>query len=335
LPLNLHVSLALTYDVRARLEEDDNQLETAAEFRRKSEEQYALGMAIDADNSYVLENFARFKIRVAEKMPRSVEQTRMIVDAIAMLQWERTSNPNSRREEPITLELARAFSLLEENGGHRYLLDLAHQGNEVAFVALARLELRTEEGLPPDDNALDCAEVYLRQVKPAEATWRSRVPLYQIISRRAPLDFAQRLELLGELNTPGFVWPLQLLLEFGILVFQVGDSERRMDGEWAFSKIRTELRDRSGEAEVPRELKFLRDPKTGFQKRLETSIYVKDTSTPGKNFSGIPHGWQTITIPFRPHRFGRDRIRVGDDLDCYIQFTNFGPQAVPRTEEDE
>ena len=335
LPLNLRVSLALTYDVRARLEEGDNQPEAAAEFRRKSEEQYALGMALDADNSYVLENFARFKLRVAEKMPRSSERTRTIVDAIAMLERERVSNPNCRREEPITIELARAFSLLEENGGQRYLLDLARQGSEVALVALARLEMRTEEDARLDDNALDRAEFYLRRVKPAEATWRSRVPLYEIVSRRAPLDFAQRLELLRELEAPDFVWPLQLLLEAGILMFQVGDPERRKDGEAVFRKIRNELRDHSGEAEVPRELKFLRDPKTEFKTRLETSIYVKDTSSPGKSYYGIPHGWQTITIPFRPHRFGRDRISRRDDLDCYIQFTNFGPQAVPRTEEDE
>ena len=177
--------------------------------------------------------------------------------------------------------------------------------------------------------------VLLRRVKPAEATWRSRVPLYEIVSRRAPLDFAQRLELLRELEARDFVWPLQLLLESGILMFQVGDPELRKDGEAVFRKIRNELRDRSGEAEVPRELKFLRDPKTRFKTRLETSIYVKDTSSPGKSYYGIPRWLADDHYPFRPHRFGRDRISRRDDLDCYVQFTNFGPQAVPRTEEDE
>ncbi|MHB1557911.1 MAG: hypothetical protein ACYC61_10555 [Isosphaeraceae bacterium] len=335
LPLNLRVSLALTYDVRARLEENDGQPDASAKFRRKGEEQYALGMALDADNSYVLENFARFKLWVAEKMPRSADRTRMVVEAIAMLEWERSSNPNSRREEPITLELARAFSLLEDNGGQRYLLDLTKGGNEVALVALARLELRTEEGAPPSDEADEQAEQYLGQVKSSEATWRSRSLLYEIVSRRAPLDFARRLELLRELDDTEFVWPLQLLLESGILMFQVGDPERRREGEAVFVRLRNQLRERSGEVEVPRELKFLRDPKTGFKGRLETSIFVKNTSSPGKSFYGIPHGWQTIDIPFRPHRFGRDRIPRGAELDCYIQFTNFGPQAVPRTEEDE
>ena len=32
-------------------------------------------MKLDADNSYVLDNFSRYKLRVARKLPQSAERT--------------------------------------------------------------------------------------------------------------------------------------------------------------------------------------------------------------------------------------------------------------------
>ncbi len=336
-PLNLHVSLALTCDVRSRLEEEAGILDKAEAYRSKSEQQYMTAMKLDADNSYVLENFSRYKLRVARKLPQSAERTKLLVEAVAMLESERRSQTSDRRDEPILQELACAYDLLREGDGERFLMVQAASGLEVALVGLSVLLIRAE-GSEPTSDALDRAEQYLERVKPADVTWRSRLPLYRLVSQRHPYDFPRRLEIMEELKLDrDFQWPLQSNLEYGILLFQAGDPQRRQEGAKIFKDVRTELfeRDRSTDIHVPDELRYLRDPCSNYKTLLLTSIRVKNTSSTGRSCYGIPVGWGTIDVQFFAHRFPRDRILPGDELDCLIQFTNFGPQAVPRSEGDD
>jgi hypothetical protein len=177
------------------------------------------------------------------------------------------------------------------------------------------------------------AERRLRQVPPANATWRSRHALYQVISQLRPQDFLGRLDLLEELNAfPEFAWPLQLRLDYAILLFQSGDPARRLRGKEVFRRFREEELPASGApVQIGPELRFLRDPATEFRERLKTSIRVRTVSDVGKTSYGIPEGWQTVDVPFRQFWFGRDRIKRNEDLDCYIEFSTFGPRATPRT----
>ncbi len=92
-PLNLHVSLALTCDARARLEDEDNRPQDAEIYRKRSEENYTIAIGYDADNSYVLENYARYKLHVARTLQQTAERTRLVIEAIAMLEWERAATP--------------------------------------------------------------------------------------------------------------------------------------------------------------------------------------------------------------------------------------------------
>jgi hypothetical protein len=132
-----------------------------------------------------------------------------------------------------------------------------------------------------------------------------------------------------------FAWPQQLRLEYGILLFQAGDARGRRKGADVYKSLRDEMPGRSAAARVPRELKFLRDPRTQFQTSLKTFIVVKNVSNVGRTSYGVPDGWGTVDVAFRSYLFGRDRVNSGEELDCLIQFTNFGPQAVPLTEEGE
>jgi hypothetical protein len=329
-PLNLQVSLALTYDVRARLESSDNNSPLGEEYRRKAERAYQAAQALDADNTYVLENYARFKLNEAERLEPGIERTGVIVDAIELLDWEREADELRRRDEATLTELARAYSLLEDHDGLEIVRRLADQGSEAALIALAKVTLR-EAGTAVSEQTLADVEGYLQRVPPEAATWRSRGVLYRIVSRRTPHDFRRRLDILEELAASReFPWPLQLRLEYGILSYQAGDSGGRTKGRDIFREIRELLPERSGSVNIPRELRYLADPATGFHERLKTSMVITNVSGLNRNYYAIPDGWHTIEIPFRPHLFG-GRLRRNDERDCFIQFSNFGPQAVPTT----
>lgn len=331
-PLNLHVSLALTLDSRARLESEDGDSDLAAVYRQRAEQNYSVAQQYDADNSYVLENYARLKLNQAKLAQSLEERVTFLVDAISLLQWERQVLEGGYREEPILYELGKAFELLEQGMGEDVLTDLAQKGSEPAAVALAKLALGVERQTT-DDTRLGRAEKVLRSVEPERVTWRTEVALYPIVSARRVHAFAERLELLRTLDgEPAFAWPLQLRLEYAILLFQVGDPTDRKKGKAVFQQIRDHLSDRTGVLRVPPELRFLSDPSTGFTERLLTSMLVKNVSNVGRNYYAIPAGWFNIDVPFRPYLFGDD-IREGDERDCYIQFTNFGPLAVPPTTE--
>jgi len=330
--LNLYVSLALTYDARARLELGAGEDAVVAEYASKAEASYRAGQQLDPDNPYVLENYARSKIRTARNAPPSSERVTLLVDAIAMLEIERDSDQASDREEPVLVELASAYELLEANQGRAMLLELIQRGNEGAAVALAKLALRPEEAGEVDPERLREAEHWLTQVSADRASWRSRYALYRVVRRSRPLAFTRRLELLDELDADAqYPWPLQTRLEYAILLFQAGDQASRHKGKGLFREIRDVLPDRKAPVSVPSELRFLADPASGYRDRLVTTAIVKNISNVGRSSYAIPDGWGNVDVAFRAYRFGRDVIRPRDELDCFIQFTNFGPQAVPLT----
>lgn len=334
--LNLCVSMALTMDARCRIEEAEGDVELGNRYKTRAEEFYLKAQRLDADNSYVLENFARHKLRVARSLPQSEDRVRLIIEAISLLELERLSDDTGHREYATIEELANAFALLSEGEPGEQLGKLAARGSEPALVALAKLELRRSlEDPEREAYYLSQAEMLLLRIPSGKRSWRSTLPLYQIVSRRSPLEFLRRLELLDELEATGaFAWPQQLRLEYGILLFQAGDARGRREGAEVYKAIREEMASRSSGLRVPRELKFLRDPRREFSVPLKTFIVVKTSSNVGRTSFGVPDGWGTVEIAFRPYMFPRDRISSRDELDCLIQFTNFGPLAVPLTEED-
>jgi hypothetical protein len=335
--LNLCVSMALTLDARSKFEMQEGNEDVANDYRRRAEQFYERAQRIYADNSYVLENFARYKLRVARSMNEGEPRTRLVVEAITLLELENRADEGGYREFPVTEELAVAYSLLEEGEGSVLLGKLAARGSESANVALARLAMRQARDYP--ESAADQfaqAEALLLRISAANMTWRSLMPLYEIVTAIRRFDFRRRLELLDQLDAlSDLPWPQRLRLEYAILLFQAGDSHARRKGREVYKVLRDELSHRSSAPTVPRELKFLRDPATGFQDAMETFIVVKNISDVGRSSFAIPDGWESVDVVFRPFLFPLDVIRVGDELDCLIQFTNFGPQAVPRTMKSE
>jgi hypothetical protein len=330
--LNLTVSLALTYDARAKLEQRSGNGNEAEQFRMAADTAYRAAQRLDADNSYVLENFARFKLNQLSSFASGEDRVQLIVDAIGLLEWELQIDEGGRREEPILFELANAYEALERGEGKGLLRRLAAQGSEAALVALSQLAMRIgPESNEISDDAMAEAERLLKAVPTENATARSLFALYRVVSRRRPHDFEERLNLLGALEgDPSFTMPMQVMLEYGILLFQLGDATRRKRGEVVFRELRDQLGERSGALVVPDELRYLADPSTMFRTRLKTSIVIRNLADSGRNYFGIPYGWGALKIPMRVHDFGPN-VRPGTERDCFIRFTNFGPQAVPPT----
>lgn len=331
-PLNLHVTKALTHDVRARFEAAQRNQDVAAQHAALAQMEYVKAQALDPDNTYVLENFARFKLREARETTIEDRRVALAIEAVTLLEWEMAVDGESRRREAILETLLSAYSLLQAQVGLTNLQVMADRGDEAAAIAVARFLAYPDRfpGQSAQDPNPAAAINLLRAVPSGHVSWRSRLLLYQLLSTTNPRDFASRLDAANELAAmSGFPWPLQSKLEYAILLIQMG---RHRDGQQQFAQIREMLVSRSGGVSVPSELRYLADPKADFAVPLKTSIRVTNTSSVGRNFYGIPHGWGAVEIPFRPYLFARRRIAVRDDLDCLIQFTQFGPQAVPPTE---
>ncbi len=334
--LNLLVSMALTYAGKSKLERFDNEGDPILgdKYERLAAEYYSQAQLIDADNSYLLENFARHKINAAALTEPGNERTRILVEAIHLLELEQYLDDHGFRIYQTTEELAKAYSMLREGEGLQMLTALAESGNEPAIVAIAKIRLQ-EPCVDRDERqaSLRDAETILRTVKEENKTWRSQLALYRVVSELHPLDFASRLEVLDTIDRLGndFGWPQQLRLEHAILLLQAGDEASRQRGKDKFKAIRDQLVSRSSWLDVPEEMKFLRNPRSGFSEVLRTHIVVSDVSSVGKSSFGIPEGWRNVDVVFRAHRFPKDRIRKTDELDCVIQFTTFGPQAIPLT----
>ncbi|MEQ9617175.1 MAG: hypothetical protein RLN60_03975 [Phycisphaerales bacterium] len=331
-PLNLHVSLALTYGTRADLERDCGEVSAACDYAEKAQVEFGKAQSLDPDNTYVLENFARLKLRGARDTEDESQRLRLLVDAISLLDWELAVDTDGRREDAVMESLASAYAMLEDQVGLRRLQDLASDGSESATVAIARLLVRSgAETLSEDlgDRLREAIDLLIA-IPASNATWRSRHLLYQCRSRLDPHDFEHRLDPLDELEAMGeFPWPIQLKLEYGILLYQMG---RRRDGQKVFQDLRDTMASRSGALRIPLELKYLADPKRSFRVPLRTALRVTNATSVGRNYYGVPEGWGAVDVPFRPYLFGRREIRRNDDLDCFVQFTSFGPQAVPPTE---
>jgi tetratricopeptide (TPR) repeat protein len=113
-PLNLWVSLSLTYDARAQLEQEAGDNSQAADYDRKAAEAFATALRIDPDNTYVLENHARFKLRQAAALPMGDEKVRLLIEAIGFLEHDLEVDSSGARGVPILEALGRAYKMLGE-----------------------------------------------------------------------------------------------------------------------------------------------------------------------------------------------------------------------------
>lgn len=328
--LNLHVSYAVMADARASFEASAGNAETAGSYRERAAEQYRAAEREDADSTYVLENFARHKLSVAESASPE-ERCRLAVEAVQLLQRERATDTESTREAPIVQHLSKAYEMLEAGSGRDHLMRWAAAGSEAAVAALAWLELDRGGWLEPTDAALRSALLYLERLPLRSATRVSLELRYRVESRLKPYAFPRRLELLDALRADDlFAWPLQYRLEYAVLMFQVGDDALRRRGKEAFDSLRRDLPERSGSISVPEDLRYLRDAASEYLVPLVRTMTAKARTPNSRNRWATISGWTGVDVAFRDLYFGTP-VGPGEERDCLIEFSNLGPQAVPPT----
>lgn len=328
--LNLFVSYAVTADARANFETAAGDLEAARTYRELAAEQYRAAEREDADSTYVLENFARHKLSIAETAEPET-RCRLAVEAIQLLQRERSADSGSVREAPIVQYLSKAYEMLQSGSGRDRLMSWAAAGSEAAVGALAWLELDGGGWPTPSRKALETALLYLERLPLRSATRVTLELRYRVESLLAPLAFPRRLEILEALRSDErFAWPLQYRLEEAVLMFQVGDDNLRRRAKAAFDALRHDLPERSGSIAVPEEMRYLRDPTTGYVQPLVRTMVAKARTPNSRNRWASIAGWTGVDVAFRDLYFGTT-VGPGEERDCLIEFSNLGAQAVPTT----
>jgi len=193
-----------------------------------------------------------------------------------------------RRYEPAYETLISAYALLKDDIGLDVLRSMAERGDEAAATAVARyiaFPQSFEKETKREGSYRDALSI-LKTVPPNRVTWRSRLLIYQLVSKDTPRDFPARLDACDELAAmTDFPWPHQTKLEHGILMYQMG---RHQDGKRTFAEIRDSLASRTGAVSVPGELRYLADPKSGFRAPLKTSIRVPTPAAQGGTSMAFP-----------------------------------------------
>jgi hypothetical protein len=321
--------MARVYEDWAQFEGRAGRNDECKKLESRAEEAYDQAARLDPDNSHLLENRARRNLRIAEAMPIGEERVARIVDALAWLHRELYIERALGRDPLILEAIGQAYELLEAGEGAMILRQLAAKGFEAANIALARLFMRELiEDQQPDaiDKRSTCLErshKQLLRVPEFSRSWRWYSAFYEIESELHPFDLESRLETLEQLEGTDFIWPTQLRLERAILLHQVG---RHPNGREAFSEIRNSG---SSSMSVPYSLRLLLDPRSNYRSPLLTAITVAPTDRIDRNVWGIPDDWGSVKVPLRLHMFPYDRVQSGQIIPCLIQFTLFGPQAVP------
>ncbi len=342
-PQHLWVSLARIYEDWSRFERDAGNATASSNADAKAENAYSNAMSLDPDNPHLLENRARRNIRIAEQLPLGADRCEKLVEAVDWLEREMRKGRAEHRAELVLEQLGKAMEMLEEGEGAILLRSLAHDGSEPANIALARLFLWELEGPSEIEEPVEASQarrgIVLRRardqllgVPDVRRSWRWLHFYYTLISELEPHRFSARLEVLEQLDQTDYIWPLQERFEYAILLHQLG---RHAEGKREFEGIREGLRERSSSLRVPRELRFVLSADSGFSQPLKTEMVVASTTRIDRNVWGIPQGWGHTRVPFRLHMFPYDRVTPHQVIPCCIQFTFFGPQAVPVTYPDE
>ena len=328
--LNLYNSLALAYQNLAEVQARRGvEVTEVARLRTLAHETTEKAIGLDPSNSYVLETAARNMLQQGG----FEEETRVHSAAAALtFVFQAIALEGSHfRQHQLTNLANRAVGLLSAITARKGTGDLGQRGAPESL--LARVWITLLDGVNEVD-AFDLSHLPAKNVASAlmligetgtEGNWLITKLQYDLVAAGFPSDFQQQVEVLDELVGTGFNMPVQMQLEYAILLFQVG---RYREGAEKFRTIRALLKSSEAIVYVPARLRWLYSG-DGPGRRICEARYMEEGS--GQSFARLKELGGTMA-PFRAQEFGLRRLNVGSVFSCHVSFRAMGPFLRPPTE---
>ncbi|WP_036181047.1 hypothetical protein, partial [Palleronia rufa] len=325
--LNLFNSLAHAYHDLAEVETARGAApDVVAELRIKAHRATGRAYALDPDNSFVIELYARDRLEGAENDPDGAAS--VALEVLGIVYGTMARETASARRNALSALADRAFDLMIRTT--RTLPDTEPRDPGEAIVqaisALTR-NMPHRMGMTLEDfprpNRIEAAE---RLGNGLLRTNPQAVRLRYVLTRLdRPKDLAIQLELLQMLDGTNTVLTPQLRLELAILEHQNG---RHHEAARRFSGLRRLWRQGAHFVEVPSHLHWLVDPATG-QPR-EVRARVASGSDGVRGFANVAE-LANERIPYRPGEIEDRALKPGAMMTGRVSFGHNGPLLRPLT----
>ncbi|MFO8104271.1 hypothetical protein [Pseudomonas aeruginosa] len=145
---------------------------------------------------------------------------------------------------------------------------------------------------------------------------------YELVCITSPFDFKKQLELVEEVVLSTYQEPLQIRLEYAILLFQ---ENRPVEADKIFRGLRQLWRTTEHYVQVPSRLRWLRVPGT---ENLQVVHAVAGSDYERRGLATVKE-FVNIGVPFRVEEFGYRQLRPGMQFVAQVSFGHNGPFLRP------
>lgn len=145
---------------------------------------------------------------------------------------------------------------------------------------------------------------------------------YELICLNDPYGYKKQLEILEQIVSSNYRAPLQLSLEYAILLFQVG---RAVEGDRIFRDLRKTWRDSEYYVQVPSRLRWLR---VADSEQLQV-VHAETGSDYEKRALAKVQEFVNVAVPFRVQEFGHRELKPGIRFFAQVSFGHNGPFLRP------
>lgn len=145
---------------------------------------------------------------------------------------------------------------------------------------------------------------------------------YELICLNEPYGYKQQLEIVEQIVSSAYRSPLQLRLEYAILLFQVG---RAVEGDRIFKDLRRTWRASEYFVQVPTRLRWLR---VSNSEQLQV-VHAETGSDYERRALAKVQEFVNVAVPFRVEEFGYRELKPGIRFFAQVSFGHNGPFLRP------
>lgn len=321
--INLCNSLALAYYDLAQILIDEGGDEGEIRiFRDKAVELALRAEKENPSSPYVLETAARLLLQNAKYFKK--EAVFNAVRALGYIYQAMQQDLDNDRQHQYTRMTDQALDVLKSQEGIDEISGLFNARNPLGYLARAWILITSD--LDPekvfDFKTIDRATLQnalaMLSDDRVEPNWMILRFRYDILRALKNVPFADQLKVLDDLKMSPYSMPLQMRLEYAILLHQVG---RHHEAQREFYDVRIELKERDVYVVVPPDLTWLYDV-DGVSIRV---CEAKVERTGDYRSRAKVRELNSASVPFRPQDFGQKSMQPGHAFRCSINFGANGP----------